>query len=280
MNPQTKNPYFKMLEMVSSDFRNFDFFLLTSYCDLLRGSIQTRVSKEANFSTERFFWARFFRDRKKRFGYVSRSKSDSASFLTTEAIFSALAELEKYFPTPLSLIDVGSGPFSAFNIENLIKRSDLKIVTVDPLADFYKELHRKFQTKYRLNCIKGYGEKLDELFKEERFHLAITENALDHAMNPKLFITKLLDVVKPGGYLILTGYVNNGSNERWQGLHKWNIEVINGELILSNQSNTTYENILTGLSVSPIRRIVKKGDIYKGDVDTYCFAYVKNSNIG
>jgi SAM-dependent methyltransferase len=273
MNARTENPYIKMLRMVSFDIRNFDPFLLTTYFDLLRGSIRTRVSKEANFSSERFFWTRFFHERKKRFGYVMRCKSASVCSPTTEAILSALAKLEKSFPAPLLLIDVGAGPFSAFNIDSLVNRSDLKIVTVDPLADFYKELHRKFQTNYASNLVKGYGEALDEHFEKDRFHLAITENALDHAMNPKLFIRKLFDIVKPGGYLILTGYVNNGSIEKWQGLHKWDIEVMNGELILSNQSKTTYENIFSGLNVSPIKRIIKKGDI-----DTYYFTYVKNDN--
>ena len=151
-------------------------------------------------------------------------------------------------------------------------------MTVDPLADFYKNLHERFQTKYVLNCVEGYGEKLNELFKKEQFHLAVTENALDHSNNPKLFVKRLVEVVKPGGYLIIAGYFSNGSKEKWQGLHKWNIEVINKELVLSNQSNTIRENILSGLNVSLISQVVDK-DTDKSEFGAYCFVYCKDSNV-
>jgi SAM-dependent methyltransferase len=261
--------------MLSFDISNFDTFLLTTYFDLLRDSLRTRILKEADFSSERFYWARLFHERKKKFGYVIDCKpSTSANSPTKTAILSVLRDLEKKFPTPLSLVDVGSGPFSAFCIQNLINRHDLEIVGVDPLADFYKKLHRKFQTRHYLKCLKGYGETLDKLFDKEHFHLAVTQNALDHSMNPKLFMQKLFGIVKPGGYLIITGYINIGSVEKWQGLHKWNIDVVNGELMLSNKSKTIYENLLSNLNVSPIKRIIKKGAI-----DSYFFSYIKNDNI-
>jgi SAM-dependent methyltransferase len=118
-------------------------------------------------------------------------------------------------------------------------------MTVDPLANFYNRLHREYATGYNIRCVYGYGEILAEMFGKERFHLACSRNAVDHSMSPELFVDNLYEILKPGGYMILEGAIREGSTQKWLGLHKWDIEAQDGDLLLTNRSHSICKKSLT-----------------------------------
>lgn len=145
----------------------------------------------------------------------------------------------------MKLVEVGCGPTSQFYSEDIANRSDLEIITVDPLALHYKKLHQQYKTPYSITCVEGYGETLDKLFKEGSFHLVHSQNAVDHSISPELFVYNLSKILRIGGYLILHGFIKEGSNANWLGLNKWDIEAENDDLLLTNRSKGIYRKSLT-----------------------------------
>jgi SAM-dependent methyltransferase len=263
--------------MISFDVRNFDVVVISTYIELFMALMHCRISKKPNFGSEKFFWARYFNERKKRYGDVKKPFSATEeNTQSTKIVLETMANLRKTFPNKLSLIDVGAGPFSVFNIDYLLTCQDLEIVTLDPLATFYNKLHERFQTNYKLEITEGSGEDLVKQFGKNRFHLAFTENALDHSANPLAFAKNLLDIVMPGGYLIVIGYLNNGTLEKWQGLHKWDVGIDNGELIVSNQNKTICDRLFSDPNVAPKSNFTLKGEKGKEGAEIYYFVYAKS----
>ncbi len=274
MGKHVENIYSRLLKMLSYDMSHFDSNVLMIYLDLLNDSLRSRISKEPDLSSEKFFWARLFHERMTKQGYVSREEK-KLHFISPsgQAIIQTLNELKKKFNEPLRLVDIGPGPFSEFYIAGLSDRSDLEIVSVDPLADFYRKLHDRYKTNYNIKCVAGYGENLYNYFEKETFHLAYAQNSIDHSQNPVLFVNNMYDLVKPGGYLILDGHIKIGSVDGWTGLHKWDIEVKGNDLLLTNRSKTIFErNLLSGLDVSLVSKVVMQGYF----MGLYIFIYVKN----
>jgi hypothetical protein len=263
----------RLLKMLLFDIRNFDTFLLKTYLRFFVEYLQTSIRREPDFPSEKFYWARLFHERSRK-NDVKVCNSVTSFSPTETAIVYALEALEKKVQGNLSLIDVGSGPFSVFNIDTITKRTNVELVAVDPLADFYEKLHRDFGTGYQLKLTRGLGENLVEIFGKRRFHLAVTENAIDHSTNPVLFLKNLCDLVKPGGYIILSGYFRVGSNEKWHGLHKWDISLAGTDLILTNQTRTIKENITCDLNLLQVEKTVRKREH-----TWYLIVYLKNGGL-
>lgn len=174
----------------------------------------------------------------------------------------ALKRAGAAFPAPLYCLDVGCGPTSQFFTKDLQKRTDLKIITVDPLAEIYRQIHRKYGSEYNLVCIPGYGERLHDLFPEGFFHLSYSQNAIDHSQSPEDFIKSLYYVTIPGGYLILHGFIREGTAAHWLGLHQWDIDVEGSDLLLSNRNKTIDRRNITGeFDMEPVYRGVDGDDV-------------------
>lgn len=203
------------------------------YFHYLTDKIISYLKSYPDLSSESFFWRRKYHEHRiNRPNEIPYPRGN----ITKRSITYALNEIKKKYSETILCLDCGCGPSSQFFTNDFIKRSDIKIITVDPLADVYKELDRKYQTGYDLVCIPGYGERLDELFPEDFFHLVYSQNAIDHSQNPKKVIEMLYYVLKPNGYLILHGFIKEGSAANWLGLHKWDIETRDGHLLLSNRN--------------------------------------------
>lgn len=212
--------------------------LFSIYTRFLKNMLISKVRKSsdiAGLSSGAFFWERNFHELHIRnpdvppYGLLNECK---------ESIRFALKIIAERFLPPFRCIDVGCGPTSQFYSLDLKCRSDLLIVCVDPLAETYKRLHDRYNTGYDIECIRGFGEKLYDLFDAKTFHLAYSQNAIDHCQSPEEFLTNLFYVLKPGGMLVLYGFIKEGSATGWLGLHQWDIEIDNGHILLSNKSKT------------------------------------------
>jgi len=115
------------------------------------------------------------------------------------------------------VLDVGSGVVSILN--GLIPKEN--ITTADPLGDHYKTIF-----DYQSHGIEApLAYRAEEIPFENEFDIVHISNALDHSQDPQAAFAALLKAVKPGGYLIVQGFENEGKFENWQGFHQWNIEL-------------------------------------------------------
>jgi SAM-dependent methyltransferase len=128
------------------------------------------------------------------------------------------------------ILDVGSGPLTILG-----KRwgaLTLDIVAVDPLADRYAELFRRFGVEAVGLPVRGEAERLTEIFDEDVFDLAYARNCLDHGYDPLLSIRQMLRVVKPGGVVLIEHATDEGEFMRYAGPHQWNFRVEDGRFVI------------------------------------------------
>lgn len=122
-----------------------------------------------------------------------------------------------------TVLDVGSGVCSILN------GTVPKVTTADPLGELYELIfdYKKYnlQPPFPIPA-EEIGESGVLLYSNDKlFDIVHISNALDHTQNPLLAVQQLYKAVKPGGFLIIQGFENEGSFEKWQGFHKWDIHI-------------------------------------------------------
>jgi SAM-dependent methyltransferase len=132
----------------------------------------------------------------------------------------------------VSILDAGAGPLT-----KLGKRWEgraVQITAVDPLADEYSRLLAEAEITPPVQTQPGEVERLTERFPTNHFDLVNMQNALDHSYDPLLGIQQMLEVVKPGGYVVLLHSVNEGHNQDYSQFHQWNFRSDNGRFVIWN----------------------------------------------
>lgn len=113
-----------------------------------------------------------------------------------------------------TVLDVGSGVCSILN-------GLCNVTAVDPLGDLYK-LVFDYQ-RHGLEAPLGFPA--EELPFKNAYDIVHISNALDHTQSPYEAYKALFNAVKPGGYLIVQGFENEGSYENWKGFHQNNLYI-------------------------------------------------------
>jgi SAM-dependent methyltransferase len=142
------------------------------------------------------------------------------------------AELERIPAEEVSILDVGAGPVTALGFRYPGKT--LTIVPVDPLADEYDRLLRDAGLDPPIRTVRVAGEALLEHFGSRRFDIAYASNSLDHSADPLTIISNMVALVRPGGTVLLRHKRNEGESARYGGLHQWNFDVREDNLLLWN----------------------------------------------
>jgi 2-polyprenyl-3-methyl-5-hydroxy-6-metoxy-1,4-benzoquinol methylase len=75
-----------------------------------------------------------------------------------------------------------------------------------------------------------------ERFGHGRFDIAYAANSLDHSAEPLRIIANMVEVVRPGGVVLLRHKRNEGESARYGGLHQWNFDAADGRLRLWNDA--------------------------------------------
>ena len=132
----------------------------------------------------------------------------------------------------VSILDVGAG--AATKLGKRWEGRTIKITAVDPLADDYGRLLEEFGLTPLVQTQPGEVERLTERFPRNCFDLVYMENALDHSYDPLIGIRQMLEVVKPGGYVLLEHYVNEGEWGGYGDWHRWNFCIDYGHFIIWN----------------------------------------------
>ncbi|PSF38937.1 hypothetical protein C7H19_02460 [Aphanothece hegewaldii CCALA 016] len=130
------------------------------------------------------------------------------------ALFNQLSD------TTIKVLDVGSGPVTT--VGTLLPSATIELTACDPLAEEYNSMLRAIGLAERANIQKVAGEDLSKVFEKNSFDLVHSANALDHAYDPLLCIQNMLEVCKPGGWVVVIVIENEGERENYHGLHQWN----------------------------------------------------------
>jgi SAM-dependent methyltransferase len=78
-------------------------------------------------------------------------------------------------------------------------------VGVDPLADHYRDLFPEWQSRARTLAVGGE----DLPFPDRSFDVVISDNVVDHALNPRRIVEQIARVLAPGGLLYFTVNVHH-----------------------------------------------------------------------
>jgi SAM-dependent methyltransferase len=167
-------------------------------------------------------------------GYLRTHASEAADPVQLRRVFPArllepLGEATKRLGRVPAVIELGSGPVSLLGWG--VSEGLIDLTAVDPLADEYVRLARKRGLKYPVAPRRGRGEELDSLFPRDAFEIAYSSNAIDHAQDPRRCFEALTRVVAPGGAIYCEGFVREGTNAGWDGLHQHDLVPEDGHLV-------------------------------------------------
>jgi ubiquinone/menaquinone biosynthesis C-methylase UbiE len=133
------------------------------------------------------------------------------------------------------ILDVGAGPITILGkFYNGIK---LNITAVDALAESYNNINWQ-DNKPEIITQYCETEKLSETFEENSFDLVHARNTLDHHYDVIESFKNMLYVTKKGGLIIISHTENEANNRKWDGLHKWNFFLEDGDMKIQNLEGT------------------------------------------
>jgi SAM-dependent methyltransferase len=130
------------------------------------------------------------------------------------------------------LLDVGSGPLSAF--AGRVAGRTVELVAVDPLADWYAELYERHGVEPHVRPRPGRVESLVDVLGDDRFDVVAARNALDHCADPVEGLRQMVAVTRPGGWVYLEHAEREGATRRYRGLHHWDLWAEDGRLLVGD----------------------------------------------
>ncbi|MEO8746193.1 MAG: methyltransferase domain-containing protein [Rhodanobacter sp.] len=130
----------------------------------------------------------------------------------------------------VKILDVAAGPVSCIGWK--IHGQRPQITPIDALATQYRVLLDEFHLVPPVYTQPCDGENIDKLFAPDSFDLVHIRNALDHCYDAVTVVRNMLNVLKPGGVLIICGCTDEAVFENYVGLHQWNIRADDGQLII------------------------------------------------
>lgn len=156
-----------------------------------------------------------------------------APLIEDELVTAWLDEIDR---VEVKIIDVGAGPITKLGTRYPGK--SIEVVPVDPLAGEYDRLLSRFGVEPPVRTIEAHGERLLRHFGPASFDIAYAVNSIDHSYDPVRIIGNMLTLVRPDGAVLLRHRLNEGEHERYVGLHQWNFDVRDGDLVIWNHAVT------------------------------------------
>jgi SAM-dependent methyltransferase len=144
----------------------------------------------------------------------------------------------------VSILDVGAGPLTI--VGKIWPGHEVNIVAVDALASEYDKLLCWYGVDPLIRTQQCEMERLDSLFAPYTFDLVYCRNALDHCIDPVAAIRQMYDAAKLGGCVLLDHETNEGENEKYAGLHQWNIESEGNSVLIWNKDHRYYLGEIIG----------------------------------
>lgn len=187
----------------------------------------------ANSASEVDFWTRWITTRGLKWPADYASRIDPAQPLP-HLIEDQLQAAAVPKGAAVRILDIGSGPLTY--VGSASQSYKATVVAVDPLADDYNRILRDRSVAAPNLTIKGFAETLDRQFEADSFDAVWCCNALDHAFDPILGISKMLTVVKGNCPVILLFHPNEADGGNYEGLHQWNFDLSdNGDFTIEQR---------------------------------------------
>ena len=131
-----------------------------------------------------------------------------------------------------TVLDVGAGPITMLGY--VWNGHRVRITAVDPLASQYGELLTKHGIIPPIPTQDCRGEELTTMFPLNFFDITHARNCLDHSIDAVESIKQMYAVTKPGGVVYLRHLEAEAKHASYRGLHRWNFELIDGDMTLSS----------------------------------------------
>ncbi|MCX5694965.1 MAG: class I SAM-dependent methyltransferase [Candidatus Omnitrophica bacterium] len=193
-------------------------------------NICAKPTKKSNYECEVDFWD----------SWLSKQWKKLSSKGAWEKIFPReLLSLLENHKGKVRLLEVGSGPVSM--LAWAADQNLCEIVAIDPLAAAYDKIMGKQRYVFPIKPIVGFGEKISKLFPDNSFDMVYSSNALDHVKYPEKCFKNIYNVVKKNGFIILEGYINEGTLEQWEGLHRHDLLPVKGVLLSIDKKGKSTE---------------------------------------
>jgi SAM-dependent methyltransferase len=176
------------------------------------------------------FWEEYIRTRGGAFPDDYRERLDPASAITDELVLDAVARSSS---NPIRILDVGAGPLTAIGKRDARDpERKIEVVAIDPLAREYQRILDKFGLTAPVRTMPCRGEDVAAQFGPDTFDIAYARNAVDHAADAMRIIEGMVEVVRPGGTVVLRHYRREAEEMGYEQLHQWNCDVDEGRLVL------------------------------------------------
>lgn len=199
--------------------------LLRSLVERLRGLGSD--SRDRHLRGEVGFWRRWLRTRG-----LSWPDDFARRFDPDTPVQPQLARLiDRLEGQQVEILDVGAGPVTVVG-----KRHPGKTVSVtatDVLARDYAQLLADFGLTAPSPTVYAEAEKLQEQLGDRQFDIVHAQNSIDHCADPIAAIGQMLAVTRPGGFVLLLHEENEGSNELYHALHKWDFTCERGHFVIA-----------------------------------------------
>ena len=184
--------------------------------------LPTRANRFLGRRWEPLYWRTFFRTRGMEWPWDYEARLDPTARLNEFLILERLADL----PDPVSVLDVGAGPLT--ELGKVIPGRRLEITATDALGDAYRKLLAREGLTAPVPTLACAGEDLLEHFGPDRFDVAYSRNALDHAADVARIIENMIAVTRPGGFVLLKHLQREGERRDYTMLHSWNFDIDDG----------------------------------------------------
>jgi len=184
---------------------------------------------EKGVSHELDFWTRWLTTKGLHWPDDYERRLDPDAPLTEPLIVERLDELGD----DVSVLDVGAGPLTILG--KRYPGKSLRITPVDPLAREYDRLLGEFGVEPPVRTGFCPGEQLLERFRPGEFDVAYARNSVDHSLDAPKVVRSMVELVRPGGYVLLRHVRREGERMRYSGFHQWNLDVEDGRLLLWNK---------------------------------------------
>jgi ubiquinone/menaquinone biosynthesis C-methylase UbiE len=135
----------------------------------------------------------------------------------------------------INVLDVGAGPFTYLGKK--YSKAKIKITAVDPLAEEYDRIMKKYNVTPIIRTKKLEAEKLTTMFSNDSFDFVFARNCIDHSYSPEKSILEMIKVIKINHYILLKHVPNEAEKEDWQGLHQWNFSNNGNDFIISSKTD-------------------------------------------
>lgn len=196
----------------------------------IRLPISSKYRWKLNIKSEIRFWDKCVRTNGLIWPDEYRQRLDPHLSLQNH-IISLLPQKEK-----IDILDVGAGPLTY--IGKVYEKAKITIIAVDPLADEYDRILRKYNVVPQVRTKKLDAEKLTTVFPHNSFDFVFARNCIDHSYSPEIALLEMLKVVKAGHYMLLMHRPDEAEKEHWQGLHQWNFSAKDGDFIISSKNGS------------------------------------------